>query len=516
MAATVEALPAKYACATLSARGRKLRKLPRRTLDAYTKCRAALDAAEPGDLRACLQLTELLASAPRDEVLRDNVATRACARGNKRACRTLAESRLGSGVRFDPICAEQLLDTLCAEGELGSCFRLGTLKLEGELASEDKSAGRSLIEQACNQGEYMACLDVVMRGEMGDAEKRRIVERAFGAVTKACAAEDAGACLELGSAYAHAGQWYYLGTPAKDEAKQLELRQRACGLGSLDACSWLDRSERTDLYKDDCDEEQSACALGNKQKDDTLREDWGFRRCAAGWDSACEGLTRARRGKIAPTAAHSKERGAWLEAGCLEGAAGACKILSLGTVVPLEPSEKVLRTGCDLGLAASCEKLARAAEAAGDPGAQLKYLERACPVVTPQGRASTSRSACRSAGVMYKDGVGAPQDLGRAAILLQKACVERRYVLEGEACVILGTMYESGLGVQKSLARAVDLYAAGCADERYVADVRSRAASRARRSGEPDAPPTPPPKEPTACARLEQWVKPKGTAWGKP
>jgi uncharacterized protein len=512
--ATLEALPAKYACATLSTRGRKLGKVPQRTADAYAKCQAALAAPGSRDLRACLQLSELLRSAPRDEVLRDNINARACARGSQRACRGLAESRLGSGVRFDPVCAEQVFEVLCEEGELTSCFQLGTLKLEGELVPEDAVAGRGLIHRACDEGEYMACLDIVRRENPGGAEATRIVERAFGAATKACAQGEAEACRELSWAYAHAGQWFYLATPAKDQAKQLEMRQAACVLGSLDACARLDQHERTDVYKDQCDEEPEACTADDK--DDALHTDWYFRRCAAGWDSACEGLQRTSRRQSSTTAARANERGIWLESGCLRGTAGACRILSLGTVVPLAPSEKTLQTGCDLGLATSCEKLAEAAEARGDRVKQLEYLERACPAVSAQGHASTSRSACRVAGVMYKDGVGAAQDLGRAAILFQKGCVERRYVLDGEACAILGTMYEDGVGVQKSLERALDLYAAGCADESYRGDVRSRAEHKLSRLGGPESPAKPAEKEPTACERLHQWIKPKSTSSGGP
>ncbi len=513
--ATVEALPPKFACATLSTRGRKLGKMPKRAADAYAKCKAALATPGSQDLRACLQLSELLRSAPRDEVLRDNINARACARGSQRACRGLAESRLGAGARFDPICAERMFEVLCEEGELKSCFRLGTLKLEGELAPEDVAAGRGLIQRACDKGEYMACLDVVMREKrQSETEARRIVEAAFDAASKACTEGEAEACNELSSAYAHAGQWYYLAKPAEDEAKQLELKQRACVLGSVDACSGLTQQERTDVYKDQCDEEPEACGAGNQAEDETLREDWYFRSCAAGWDSSCDGLTRISRRKSETTAARAKERGSWLEAGCLGGAAGACRVLSMGTVVP--PSEKVTQTGCDLGLAASCEKLAQAAEALGDRVKQLNYLERACPAVSAQGRASTSRAACRAAGVMYKDGVGAAQDLGRAAILLQKGCVERRYVQEGEACLLLGTMYEDGVGVEKSLLRALDLYAAGCADESYQAQGRSRAEWRRRQHGEPAPSSTPPQEESKACARLHQWVKPKSTSSGGP
>jgi TPR repeat protein len=517
--ATMEPLPPKYACATLSARGRKLRKLPQRTADAYAECQTELSGPGTGDarLRSCLKLTKLLVSAPRDEVLSDNVAARACARGSQRACRKLAESRLGSGARFDPICAEQLLEDLCAEGELGSCFRLGTLKLEGELVVEDAAAGRALIERACDRGEYTACLDIVMREKLSDAEKQKLVAGAFEAATKACAADDADACLELGSAYAHAGQWYYLVTPEENEAKQLELRQRACGLGSHDACGWLERGQRTDVYKDRCDEESEACAPAPGAKGKPEYEEWLVRRCAAGWDSACEEhKIVSRRSKPMPTPDQLEERRAVLESGCLGGTAGACAILSQAAVVPNPPSEKILQAGCDLGLAGSCQKLAMVAESAGDAATRLQYLERACPVVTPQGRASVSRSACRVAGIMYKDGAGVSQDLERAAILLQKGCVERRYVLDGEACVALGTMYEAGTGVQKSLSRALDLYAAGCADEGYMGQVRSRARSRAARRGGPEAPPSPPPKEPTACTRLRKWVRPpKGDTWGQ-
>jgi len=503
--ATVEALPAKFACATLSARGLKLRNIPKRTADAYAKCKTELEAGGP-DVRGCLMLSELLHDAPRDEVLSDNIATRACARANSQACRMLAESRLGSGVRFDPICAEQIFQTLCTEGEHTACFRLGALTLEGELVVEDVVAGKRLIQRACDGGAYMACLDIVMRDKGSDDEARQIVERAFQFATKACADDDAAACLELGWAYAHSGQWFYLATPAKNEAKQLELTQRACTLGSPDACARLERHERTDPYKDLCEEEPEACTSGTNTAKTDL-DDWMGQRCAAGSDGYCDSLTRNWR-RAPPTPQQVQSGTTWLEPGCLAGAAGACEILSAGRLVATVPSEKVLIAGCDLGLALSCSKLAERAQASGDRGAELQYLERACPVVTPQGRKSTSRSACRRAGLMYKDGVGAPRDLTRAAILLQKGCKQQRYVLDGEACAALGTMYEDGIGLPKSLSRALDLYAAGCADEGYLEEIQSRAESRSRAGRGPMPPPKPAPKHPTACSRLRKWIEP--------
>lgn len=506
--ATMEPLPPKYACATLSTRGRRLRRMPQRTADTYAKCKAVLDTSAGGDLLPCIQLMKLLESAPRDEVLRDNIAARACARGSLPACRKLAESRLGMGVRFDPICAEELFSTLCGEGELSSCFQLGTLKREGVLAFEDVAAGNALIERACNQGEYKACLDVVMRDKKSDDEgKRKLVELAFEAATKACAAEDADACLELRSAYDRAGQWYYLKTAEKDVAKQLEVTQRACALGSSDACALLDRSERPDVYKDHCDEEPAACVRVPGLADKSQYQDWLYRRCAAGWDSGCEGLLSRSYRFAKPTPEAKAVHAALLEASCLEGTAGACGVLS-SRLMPFERSDKVLQTGCELGLADSCEELAKKAADAGDRQMELSLLERACPVVTPQGRASMSRSACRVAGIMYKDGVGAPQDLGRAAILLQKGCLEQGYVLDGQACLVLGEMFEDGLGVTKSLSRALDLYAAGCAYERYEGAVLARAERRAGHPPGSDPVPRPRGIEPTACTRLRKWVTP--------
>ncbi len=503
--ASMEPLPSSCACAASSARAGKLRKMPKRTADTYAECKAALDTPG-GDLRACLTLMKLLKSAPRDELLRDNVAARACARGSVPACRSLAESRLGDGVRFDPICAEGIFDKLCHEGDLTSCFRLGTLEREGELAHLDVAAGEALIARACDEGEHMACLDVVMRDKKGDdGAKRKIVERAFAAATKACAADDAEACLELRSAYAHAGQWYHLSTPAKDAAKEREVTQRACGLGLVDACMRLERSERTDPYRDRCDEELTACDPVPDIQDRARLKDWSYRRCAAGWDSSCESLGRYDGNPKPATQAEKQARASWLEHSCLEGAAAACAVLT-SPLLSIEPSQSVLQAGCDLGVAASCQKLAKKAGAAGDRRRELELLERACPVVTPRGRDSTSRSACRVAGIMYKDGVGAPQDLGRAAILLQKGCIERRYALDGQACLVLGTMFEDGIGVTKSLSRALDLYAVGCANERYEDDLWSRAEGRARMRGGPTPGPRPPRIEPTACVRLRRWV----------
>ncbi|MFO0548596.1 MAG: hypothetical protein U0271_09425 [Polyangiaceae bacterium] len=509
--ATMEPLPAKYACATLTARGHKLRKVPRRTADTYAKCKAVLDAPA-GDLQSCVELARLLEVAPRDEVLSDNVAARACARGNRVACRRLALGRLDSGARFDPICAASLLDTLCGEGDLSACFRLGTLKVEGELAVQDVAAGEALVKRACDEGEYMACLDIVERGahklvggqrpsEMSDEEKRRIVEGAFTSVTKACSLDDADACLELGRAYSHAGQWYYLASQPADEAKSVAANRRACNLGLEDACSELERDQRTDTYKDDCDESRMACAPPLNSKDPDQYPEWIFHRCAAGWDSACEGLRLSLRVNRSKDPAVIERRTRVLETGCLEGAAGACSFLLVGKLGPFEPSEAFLKTGCELGVAESCRRLATKAGATGDHTLELEYLELGCPVVTPLGGTSTSRLACRLAGLMYKDGVGTQPDLGRAAILLQKGCVERRYVLDGESCLVLGTMFESGLGVEKNLARALDLYAAGCADENYMDIVRSRA-ERRRSPNSPPLEPKPERREPSACARL--------------
>lgn len=497
LAATVEALPERFACATLSARGRTLRKLPKRTADAYAQCTKEL-AADGRDVRGCLLLAELLHEAPRDEVLSDNIATRACARGNGRACRMLAESRLGTGARFDPICAEQMLKTLCADGDAAACFRLGTLELDGNLVPKDAEGGKSRIRKACDGGAYMACLDVVQRENLSDDEKRKLVEGAFASAKKACESEEADACVELATAYVHSGQWYYLATPEKDEAKQTQMLQRACSLGAEDGCSRLDRKDRTDPYKDLCEEEPDSCPATSKDKE-VAYGDWIYRRCAAGWSSACTIATRYRRPKSTPEQA--KERAAWLEAGCLEGAAGACQVLTIGTLVSTAPADNVLVAGCDLGVASGCVKLAERAEAAGDQAKQLAYLERACPVATPQGGDSVSRGACRKAGLMYKEGRGASKDLQRAAILLQKGCLQNRFVDDGEACVALGTMYEEGIGVPKSMPRALDLYAAGCADEGYNEAVYSRAVSKSRVGG-PPPPKKPVVMSPTACERL--------------
>lgn len=513
LVATIEALPPKLACGTFAARGRKLGKLSKRTADAYAQCKAELEKGG-AELRGCLMLSELLHELPRDEVLSDNIATRACARGNKRACVMMAESRLGSGARFDPICAEQMLEALCAEGEPTACFRLGSLELEGVQVPGDVATAKRRIQEACDAGAYLACLDIANREELGDAEEKKLEDKAFAFANKACTNEDAAACLDVAWAYKHSSPWSD-SAASEDERKYLEHARRACTLGSLVACGVLGRSERTDRYKDLCEDEIEACAAGANFDQGGIAEHH-VQRCAAGANAYCgdslrTALRRAPPSKFKP----APDRAARLEAGCLEGAAGACAIVTDGKIVQAIASEKVLVMGCDLAVAASCVKLAERAEAAGDRTTQLRFLERGCPVATPQGGLSISAAACRLAGLMYRDGVGVEKDLDRAAMLLQKGCLQNRIVWDGEACAALGTMYEEGTGVPKDLSRAVDLYAAGCEGQVYQSSLRSRAVSRSNRGG-PPPPPEPTQSGPTACERFRKYVPQDPAKMGRP
>mgnify|MGYP000400547491 CR=1 FL=1 len=88
----------------------------------------------------------------------------------------------------------------------------------------------------------------------------------------------------------------------------------------------------------------------------------------------------------------------------------------------------------------------------------------------PPGARPVKPGACRSLGLLYRDGAGLPRDYARAATLFRKAC-DGGF---GAGCVDLGVAHMMGRGVARDVARVADFdeigqgHVAGEADDAVV------------------------------------------------
>ena len=118
---------------------------------------------------------------------------------------------------------------------------------------------------------------------------------------------------------------------------------------------------------------------------------------------------------------------------------------------------RAMRTSCDGGDAAACEKLAEAFNVGLgmplDPAVSRELMRRACD----GGRAT----ACRIVARDLRSGRGQPADPAASVQLLTRACKAGDW----ESCNDLGDSYENGAGTAVDLVRAVTFYRNACAHD---------------------------------------------------
>lgn len=351
------------------------------------------------------------------------VATqRACARGDRDACLSLAELYIhGRGVDADLFAARALLAPLCAAQHEPACITHAGLDLRSRVLSTAMSA-RLLVESRCTQGRDEWCelyADALSLG-FGGPIQRTLVEPALRA---ACSREHPRACGALAL--------WLIEHDGSTREERLSLATSACARGSARGCialALLDRDERAGLQQleQQCERGESrACSLAAQRwsEADRARADRLFREgClfSRGWSSGCgawvlgarntrvdrdaslglllrsceierdpracdqyvrRAITLDRRSTIEPIEA-------WLAPLCRDGALDVCVSLAAWPQSDRSASaEQTLREGCDRGDAFACGALGVRLLERGDDAQALIVLSSSC--------AQRDRRSCR-------------------------------------------------------------------------------------------------------------------------
>lgn len=218
-----------------------------------------------------------------------------------------------------------------------------------------------------------------------------------------CDNGDARACANLGWAYAKGDG------VEKDEARALELYEKACSGGNAWACASAGR----------------AYELGSGVAKDLAR-------AAVAYEKACS-------------------------AGDARGCTNLGLVHEYGKGVPKDPAkaaplyEKACAADHGLGCARAGYLHLEGSGVAQDDSKAAAFHLKGCELKEP--------FACSSLGYLYEKGRGVKEDLARAAELYRGACDEG----DPYGCHSLGALHERGRGVEKDETRALELYDKACA-----------------------------------------------------
>jgi serine/threonine protein kinase len=255
---------------------------------------------------------------------------------------------------------------------------------------------------------------------------------AAGLLQKACDDKEYAACLQ-------AGLLYHDDFILKNLPLAVQLYQRACDGGNAQACNYLGV------------EYQRGTAVA---KDEARAATLYAQSCEGGVVPACTNLGRFYRDGRGVPKDEAKARTIFVKA-CDSGGMVACAdggvLLIRGIGGPRDPDHAVamLRQACDSGSPPGCGTLA-AAYTRGDGVDQsdsraAELYQRACD--------AGGAPACNNLAGIYTSGSGVTKDLARAAALLQRSC-DGSFA---DACQSLSKRYEQGTGVERNAARAADL-----------------------------------------------------------
>ncbi|MEO1481632.1 MAG: hypothetical protein AAFU77_05955 [Myxococcota bacterium] len=171
----------------------------------------------------------------------------------------------GVGIRPDPVYAGRAFETACEQGHARSCFELGSLQLEGAVYSGPNGPWPAYLK-ACDGGVAASCEFLGDRSLRGDGVQLD-AQAAGGFYRRACVAGQVSACVKGGLLYRDGseglpqngetavfllelacdggaplgcetlGEIFLkgIGVPV-DTERGREIRERACALGSFDAC----------------------------------------------------------------------------------------------------------------------------------------------------------------------------------------------------------------------------------------------------------------------------------------
>ncbi len=336
-----------------------------------------------------------------------NALERECAAGDEAQCQRLVSA----------------LDDRCSAKETSACRRLAELQIAGRGGRASKARALQAYERGCQAGDASACADAA------EGYLRREPSRAQQLWERACDGGEAGACMQLSSLLRQDQQGASAARGAAVFDRGVRLFEKACERGQAQGCFGLGNS------------------LAIAPTPDETRAQKSLMRAAGLWQAACDAND-----------------------------ARACYRLGVsykdGAGVPADEARslQLLRKGCDLGQAESCDELAteyRSNDRPEDDGEAVRLFEKACAA------GCTTGFPCRQAAFLYLDGLGAPVDKKRAARLLEKCCG----LEESWCCAKLGTMYGEGDGVSMDRDKAAELLRSSDGLEfRAVAVARSKRA----------------------------------------
>lgn len=243
----------------------------------------------------------------------------------------------------------------------------------------------------------------------------------------------------------------------KDEARALELYEKACALKEPNGCF----------------EAGNAYGIGrlNTKQDAQKSYDYLTTACENGGPvEACEFASMVKKTLDRGT---PEER----EALCKGGDVKACQDLGMdyrygehGVALDVQKALEIFGVSCDAGDGGSCAMAAlihEKGELTGEPDlAQMdKLLSRACDQDFPM--------ACKALGRHLLNGKVLAKDANRAVPLLDKACSAPES--DFEACTWLAIAYTNGDGVEADKTRAAELLDRACTGgERNACEVLGR------------------------------------------
>jgi TPR repeat protein len=477
-------------------------------------------ACDGGDAESCALLAFMLTrgvGGPEDDARARELFKKGCCPEQPLACTRYALMLLGGiGGEKDPAQAVAVLDQACNKDMASACSALGGLWTSGEgVPKANRSKARSYYESACHGGKGYAA-DCVRAGTMwykgeGGGENRSKAESFYeiGCANGArlgCALlaglllapgrseEDrergAKALAKAGTMAAEEGTnllcrlWDRGDAEPDERAAARKCYAAACASGAAYDCKRLasmafdglggevDEAEGLKAMERACDgSETEACEVvtslyyhGRRgaAKDRVKAAQAAVRACKGGNGKLCETMgAKYVQGYAEEQLAPDRKNGkALLEAGCVAGAGGACRMLGLmaysgdAAAKDVKLARQHFEEACRLNDPDGCVFLATAA-AKGEGGdksleAARKFFGVACELGAPAG--------CAEAGRMELDGYGGVQDLREARRHFQGACQGKH----GPSCLRIGLMLYRGEGGEQNVAKALDHLEVGC------------------------------------------------------
>lgn len=246
-----------------------------RAASVCTTADACQKACDAGKLDACIELGRRHETGDgvfRDEAVLQQVLGKACEKGERSACVSLASVLLdekgGWQKPLNALRAVALLQDACTARHAPACELFARALLRGKGLETDRPRAVLLFQSACDAGQLSACAEVGL-ALINGAGVARDRERGIRLIEETCAKNGAAACRTR----AELREKGLDGSPA-DPAAGLQLLEQACELGDGLACEQLAKR----FYRGTGVNVDQARAV-------KLYE----RSCSLGWPSACAG-----------------------------------------------------------------------------------------------------------------------------------------------------------------------------------------------------------------------------------